>query len=256
MAPHITEILFKLGAGDQVVGRTDFCLYPAEAASIPSVGGYLNTDFEKIVRLQPDLIFQFPNSENKRKLESLGFVVEDVPNETVDEILNSILMIGKILGREQRGRQVVQGIRDTLFTIKNRSLKGGGEQSVLLVVGRDPGSLKNLYIAGKATYLSELIEYCGCRNAFAEIEMRYFSLNKESLMKRPIDWIFEFHPGWGEEDDRLEREKAVWSSLGHLQAVKTGRIHIFTERYFLVPGPRIARMALQLARIIHPGQFQ
>ena len=64
LAPHITEIIYKINAGELLIGRTDFCSFPMQAAQVESVGGYLNIDFEKVVRLKPDLILQFPNMEN------------------------------------------------------------------------------------------------------------------------------------------------------------------------------------------------
>ena len=69
LAPHITEIIYRMDAESLLVGRTDFCLYPEAARTVESVGGYLNIDFEKITRLQPDIVLQFPNDENRRKLD-------------------------------------------------------------------------------------------------------------------------------------------------------------------------------------------
>ena len=250
LAPHITEIVFKLGAGDHLVGRTDFCNYPAAAASIESVGGYLNIDFEKIVRLQPDLVLQFPNAENRRKLESLGFRVAGISNETVADILNGIRETGKLLGRSQRAEEIVNGIQDTLRQIENNFAHQSESLAVLLVVGREPGSLKGLYVAGKNTYLSELLRYCGVRNAFDNVPMKYFSLSTESLFQHQIDLIFEFHPGWKLTPGCLVKEKDVWQIVPHLNAVKRGNIFIFSERFYLIPGPRIARMALEFSRIV------
>lgn len=250
LAPHITEIVFKLGAGDRLVGRTDFCNYPAAAAAIESVGGYLNIDFEKIVRLQPDLILQFPNSENRRKLELLGFRVAGIPNETVAEILEGIGKTGDLLGFSQRAREIVAGIEDTLQMIRARLENPSRPLQALLLVGREPGSLKGLYAAGSRTYLSELLNYCSVRNAFAEVKSRYFSVDKESLLKRQIDVILEFHTGWNLTPQQLREEKSVWRYFSNLNAVKQGNIFIFSQRFYLIPGPRIAKTALEISRIV------
>ena len=139
----------------------DFCLYPEAAQSIESIGGYLNIDFEKIVRLQPDLIIQFPNDENRRKLEGLGFTVVDAPNETLGEIKASINLIGKLLDKAKEASQVLQNIADTLQMVSDHPKMKMDSISAILVVGRDRGSLSNIYLAGQNTYLSELWQYAG-----------------------------------------------------------------------------------------------
>ena len=167
MAPHITEIIYKIKADKLLIGRTDFCLYPEAAQSIESIGGYLNIDFEKIVSLQPDLIFQFPNNENRRKLESLGFTVVDVPNETLGEITASINLIGKLLHQEKEASRILQNITDTLQMVSDNLTIKMDSVSAILVVGRDRGSLSNIYLAGKNSYLSELWQICGGTNVFS-----------------------------------------------------------------------------------------
>jgi iron complex transport system substrate-binding protein len=250
LAPHITEMVFKLGAGNRLIGRTDFCNYPTRAEEIESVGGYLNIDFEKLVSLKPDLVFQFPNPENKQKLETLGFRVEDIPNETIDDILNSILKIGKIIGLEHRARQVCDGINDTLKMVQNRGGGLSGRITALLLVGRERQNLQGLYAAGKSTYLGEIWKLCGGTVAFDEVNVRYFAFSKEDLIKKKIDVILEFHRGWNLNQQDLLNEKNVWNVFSNLWAVKKGNIFIFNNDFFLIPGPRITRIALRFSQII------
>jgi len=250
LAPHITEIIFKLGAGDHLVGRTDFCTYPPEAKKIPSVGGYLNTDYEAIVRLHPDLILQFPNPESRAKLEALGFRVEEIPNETVPDILNGITTVGRLLHCEERAQAVQTGIEDTLKAMQKQPLPAAGRVSAILVVGRQPGSLQGLYLAGRETYLSQIWEMCGGVNAFADVSSRYFPVGKEDLLKRPVDAILEFHSGWELTPSRRKSERRVWSVFSALSAVQKGQIYLFSQSYFVIPGPRISRIAVSFSGII------
>jgi len=250
LAPHITEMVFKLGARDRLVGRTDFCNYPSQAKHIESVGGYLNFDFEKLVSLKPDLVLQFPNQENKRKLESLGFQVEEIPNETIDQILNSILKLGKILGLEDRAREAWSGINDTLEMVQRETNNFLSSPTALLLVGREQQSLRGLYAAGKSTYLGEIWKLCGGAVAFDEVNSRYFAIGKEDLIKNKIDVILEFHRGWNLNSQDLQTEKNVWQVFSNLPAVKKGNIYIFDQDFFLIPGPRITRIALEFSKII------
>lgn len=248
LAPNITEIIYKIGAGDLLVGRTEFCLYPPAALTVPSVGGYLNVDYEKIVALQPDLVLMLPNPEMEKKLHLLNIRTSSLPDETLDDILESISRIGQLLGRTSRAAQVVAGIQDTLRWVQRQS----GNQppiSTLLVVGRQPGSLNGIYAAGKNTYLSELTELCGAENAFRDVPLRYFEVSKEDLIRRDPTAILEFRVMDTADSAAVASIAADWNALPLLQAVQHHRIYIFTERYFLIPGPRVTQAAMKLLHL-------
>lgn len=245
LAPNITEIIFKLQAAERLVGRTEFGTFPPTAREVESVGGYLNTNYEKIVQLQPDLILQLPNAESRRKLQQLGFRVEEIPDETIHEILAGITKIGRLLHREKQAQKIRQGIEDTLRMVQEWAAAMPDSIPAILVVGRQPGSLKGLYLAGSRTYLSELWNLCGGINAFGEVSARYFSVNKEDLLKRPIQAILEFHPGWQLTPERIRKEHNVWEPFGSLEAVRKSNIYLFSDYFFVIPGPRISQIAIK-----------
>jgi len=250
LSPHITETIYKIGAGSFLIGRTDFCTYPAAASAVESVGGYLNIDYEKIVQLEPDLIFQFPNPENRRKLESLGFKVVEIPNETIAEILDGIMRVGSALEKLPQAQRLCVHIQDTLQLVANLGTPGNDSVFAILVVGRQQGSLANIYLAGGDTYLSEIWQICGGINTFQELDMRYFSVNEEDLLKRKVEAILEFHPGWSQKIEDVIKQKKNWDLLSQIEAVKNDKIFIFTERYFVIPGPRITQVAIRFSEII------
>ncbi len=249
LAPHITEILFRLGAGDRLIARTDYCRYPRAARRIESIGAYLDLNYEKIVRLHPDVVFQFPNDEHRRKLEQLGFRVVDVPNETVEEILNSIRTVGEEMGLREKAEQVCRDIQDTLQLAARTARVLSHHYSALLLIGKQPGSLNGLYAAGGESYLSQLWERCGGVNAFGEVKQHYFPLGKEELVKRSPEVILYFHPD-SLSPLEMAREKALWKAFPSLPAVRRQQIFIFTEDYFLIPGPRITRIALRFRELL------
>lgn len=246
LAPHITEIVFKLNKGDVLIARTDFCTFPSAAKKLPSVGGYLNLNMEYLVALQPDLILDFPNSRYRAKLEELGFSVVENPNETIEEILASILKVGRTLGAEARAEMVVRGIQDTLKMVE-KVLPEGKRPAAILVVGRQPGSLEGLTVAGPQTYLSEIWEICGGKNAFPAAPARYFTPAAEALFHSTVDAILEFFP-----DGPVTRPEAqkVWKDYSHLKAVKKKAIWEFHDSAFLIPGPRVSKVALTFQQIV------
>lgn len=253
LAPHATEIMFKLGLGNLLVGRSDYCLYPPAANNIEQVGGYLNIDYEKVVRLSPDYILQFPNSENRRKLEELSYTVVDLPNETVDQILGSIEKIGSLFRRQEKASRLVTGIKDTLNLV-SRMEGAGSSVNALLVVGRQPLSLAQLFVAGPETYLSEIWEACGGTNVMMNGPARYFAVNEEDLLKKEVNIILEFHPDWDITTDRIRKEREVWSLFSNLPAVKQNEIHFLSDRFYLIPGPRISLIAIKFHGIIQNYQ--
>jgi len=247
LAPNITEMIFKIGAGDMLIGRTDFCIYPPAALKVPSLGGYLNPDYEKLVSLQPDIIFLLPNLEMERKLQRLDLKTFTLANETIEEIFLGLQALGRVLGCSGQANAVVAGIQDTLQWIEAQAAERDTTFSVLLLVGREAGSLRGLYAAGKDTYFSEILERCGGRNVFEDAPARYFDISKEELIQRDPDVIMEFR--LAEEDKAAEMIlslKEDWKTFSSLKAVQNGHIFIFSERAFLIPGPRVSLLALAM----------
>jgi iron complex transport system substrate-binding protein len=246
----MTEVVFKLGAQERLVGRTEYCLYPEAAKEIPSVGAYLNPDYEKIVSLRPDLIILFPNQDLEIKFKELGLRTFAISNETVKDVLATIREIGKAIDLETRANKVIKGITDTLEMVKKAGTPGE-RISAFLAVGREKGSLKGLYAAGRETYLSEIWSYCGGGNVFDDIEQRYFGVSKEDLIKRDPQFIMEFRiitsPNKQEEIKNL---KSDWAELPVLQAYQKNQIEVFPDRLFLIPGPRISEIAIAFSNLI------
>jgi iron complex transport system substrate-binding protein len=251
LAPHMTEIVFKLGANDRLIGRTEFCLYPAAAQNIPSVGGYLNPDYEKIVSLNPDLILMLPNEDMERKLNEIGLNTFSIWNETIEDIQQTILGIGNKLGLAERAGEIVWGIKDTLKLVQQFGA-GKEDRETLFLVGREEGTLKGLYTAGKETYLSKIWSLCGGQNVYRDIEQKYFNVSKEDLIARNPHYILEFRIIPDEiVATNITKLKADWKLFSTLTAVQKQNIFIFHERYFLIPGPRISKIAIRFSQILN-----
>ncbi len=243
LAPHITEMVFRIGAGDRLVGRTEYCSYPPAAAEIPSIGAYLNPNYEKMVALKPDAVLIFPNAEMRTKLEQLNLKVISVSNETIAEIFSGIRQLGEFFQKTDEAAQVVSGLKDTLDWIRSQTAQWP-ERDALVLIGREAGSLRGLYAAGEQTYLTELVNLCHIQNAFSDVRMRYFEVSKEDLVRQQPDIIMEFRVGTAETDvAALQRD---WQPLNILEAIKNDQLFIFTEKAFLIPGPRIGKTAMAL----------
>src|SRR5262249_18267656 len=149
VAPSITEILFALGAGDQVVGVTTYCNYPEAAKSKPKIGGYTTPSVEAILALRPDQVIMMRNRPDvAQKLRQTGIDVLELQPENLAGIYESIQAIAEKIGVPARGRSLVQSIEMQLREVA-ANIGSGSKPTVLFVVGRTPGAVSDLIAVGR-----------------------------------------------------------------------------------------------------------
>jgi iron complex transport system substrate-binding protein len=245
LAPSITETVFVLGDGDRLVGVTDFCDYPPEAARKPRVGGISTPSFEAILSLRPDLIIATSESnyaEHVERLVSLGlpvYVVQPVDFETV---LESIDRIGRVLGREAAARARVAAMRRDADAIA-RAVAGSPRPRVLYVVWPNP-----LIAPGRGTLITELIQRAGGESVTGAEPLPYPRLSLETVVERRPDRIIVGRHGQGTVEELLRG----WERLGSVSALREGRVFGVDGDLVHRPGPRMIEALRALARVIHP----
>ncbi|MBU8920250.1 MAG: ABC transporter substrate-binding protein, partial [Bacteroidales bacterium] len=141
LSPSTTEIVFALGMGDRIAGVSRFCDYPPETESIPEVGGYLDTNYEAIAALRPDLVLLLPEQEDAAEyLSGIGIKTMTVDNKTVGDILGSIDTLGQCLGAENEAGILLEKIKGRIKRISNEDR--AEKPRVLVSIGHDFGSGK------------------------------------------------------------------------------------------------------------------
>jgi iron complex transport system substrate-binding protein len=255
LLPSITEILFAIGAQDQVVGVTKFCKYPPEAQKKTIIGGLLDTNYEIIYRLKPDLVIvATEQGDQKEKLESMGFNIAEVETRSVQKIMESIGQLGKLLGHEQGAQKVVESIQNKIDTIKEKT-KDLPKPKVMVTFLRPVGekTIRDVYIAGTFTYFKDLLDLVGAVNAFQGTDMITSPiLSAEGILRLDPDVIIEVMPTL--KESKLTKQDALedWVMLSQLKAYKNKRIYIISESYADIPGPRLVNMLDDMARYTHP----
>ncbi|MEN6355542.1 MAG: cobalamin-binding protein [Armatimonadota bacterium] len=251
LAPSITETVFALGAGDRLVGVTRYCCYPPEAKKIAKIGGYIDPNFEAIVRLKPDLVIvTVENKESAKKLTDLGLRVLTVNQNTIPGIIASITKIGHTIGADDRANKLVSGIQGRIDEVKRRT-KGLNRPSVLISIGRSMGGgVSEIYVAGKNNFYDEIIGIAGGRNAYDSNIAKTPALSGEGITRLNPDIIIDLAPGKGK--NRIEKSVGEWNTLSHVSAVKNNRVYTLTSDYVVVPGPRFIETLEDIARAIHP----
>ncbi len=255
MTPSVTESVFALGGGERVVGVTDFCDYPPQAAQKEKLGGFFNPNFERLLSIKPDLIISQGKSEKiTRFCQKENIPLLYVQMSDIDVIFNDLTLLGQILGCPEQAQKLCDDIRQTFNQIKT-ALADQPRPRVFLSLYRSTGFLNGLTTAGGQTFLSELISCAGAENIFDDLARSYPQISYESLLKRQPQIIIETFPGLELSDDRKRQMLQDWQTLGALPAVKNDRIYFVPESTLLKPGPRIGQAAAYLAQLIHPEVF-
>lgn len=241
LSPHITEIVYALGMQDRLLAVTDFCNYPIEAKTKPSIGGLVNPNIEKMISLRPDYLIGMPsNAELAAKLSTYQLPLIMLPNNEINEIFTSIDSIAALLNATDRGDSLLKSIQDSIshYQQLSRNLLGEGPR-VMFVLGRERGTTRNISIIGPDTFTDELLQMTGAQNAFSQINNRYAQINRESLLQVDPDLIIEFKFNQVWTDQMVEDNLKEWNDLPELQAVQTRSIYVIDGNYSLIPGPRV-----------------
>jgi iron complex transport system substrate-binding protein len=250
VAPSITETLFALGAGDQIVGDTTYCNYPEAAKSKPKIGGYTTPDLEAILVRRPDLVFMMKSRPDvAQKLRGAGIDVVELQPENLAGIYEEIQTIAAKIGVPERGRTLVQSIDKEIHTGASRSV-GSKKPTVLFVVGRTPGTVSDLVAVGRGSYLNELIEFAGGSNVFADAAVPYPRVGMEDVIYRDPDVIIDMGHGEILSESQKQAVKQVWQKYSFLKAVKRGSVFPVSADYFVTPGPRVGQAVRDIRKLI------
>jgi iron complex transport system substrate-binding protein len=251
--PSATETLFALGVGDRVVGVSTYCRYPPAVLSLPKVGTYIRPDAEKIALLRPDLVVvarAAPGLEDR--LSSLGIRYASVKIGSLAEVYSMIHDIGAAVGAPDRADRLGNEIRSRLETIRAQNANRR-KPTVLMVVGRTPGLLTNLIAVGPSTYLGELLQIAGGRNALSEAAIPYPHISMETVVRLNPDVILDLSMMGesGEPGPREEQLRQPWLPHRELAAVQNSMVFGLTSETLVTPGPRVADAVKLIDAKIH-----
>lgn len=255
-APSITEMLYALGAGDRVVGVTNFCHYPPEARQKAKVGSYLEPNMEAILELRPDLVVVLEEHGDLRdKLQRVGLEVMAVQHNDLAGIERSLLTLAERLGDPEAGKREAEKVHAGLAEVRNRAA-GLPKRKTIFVIGRTPGTVQDLMVVGKGPFLNELIEAAGGANLFREAIGYYPRIPREEIYAGAPEVIIDMGDMAVTDGVTEERKRSVvelWKrAFPKLPAVREGRVYAVAEDHFVVPGPRVVEAARALLRMIHP----
>lgn len=246
LAPSITEILYDLGMGERVVGVTKYSYYPAEAATKPKVGSYVDLNVEMIVSLSPDLVISTADGNQPGVVETLakaGIPVFVVYPRNLRQVIQTIVDIGEVCGVADKARALAGELSARVDSIAAKTAQLD-RPLVFLQVNPKP-----IMTVNGTTFSSDLIRLAGGRNMAAEEPISYPRISIEEVIRRKPEVIIVSSMERGGEFEEIKRQ---WLKLDIIPAARNDRVHLVDSDLIDRPSPRVVDGLEILARHIHP----
>jgi iron complex transport system substrate-binding protein len=244
LAPSNTELVYSLGVGRQLVGVSDACNFPSEAAGKEKVGNSTSIKMEKIARLQPDLVLLISGQESlDYMLRKHGFHTLMLDNSSVENISKNLLTLGKLSGHEEQSRRLAAAFEKSIQELKTLTGKSSAHPRVFICIWPQP-----LMSAGRRSFMSQGIAIAGGINCTADLNDAYPGINPEKLLLMHPDIILVPQ----ELSSQKFWLKQPWSSM---QAVKGNHVYVLPQHEtdcLMRPTLRFVDAVYWLAARFHP----
>jgi ABC-type Fe3+-hydroxamate transport system substrate-binding protein len=240
--PATTELLFALGAGDRVVGRTQYDLWPDSARLVPSVGAGMQPNLEAVLGRKPDLVVMYASGSDRGaadRLTAAGVPTAAFRMDHITDFVRVTIQLGRLLGDTLRAHAVVDSVTSTLDRVRHatQSLE---RPSVFLHAWEKP-----LMTLGGGSFVSELVTVAGGRNIYDSLAAPSPVVTLEDVVRRNPDIVLV---------SPIERTNMLQSDRWRaLPAVRNGRVLAYDTNLVARPSVKLGEAAVSLARLFHPG---
>jgi iron complex transport system substrate-binding protein len=249
LAPNLTEIIYAVGGGGQLVGNTTFCNYPPEAKNVAKVGDTLQPSIERILALRPQLVLVSTASQLEaftKQLNEQQIAVYITDPGDLEGVFRSILGVGDLLNQSAGAAELVKQLRTRTEAVEH-AVAGRPAVSVFFQLSGQP-----LYTAGKSSFVTNLIERAGGRSVTADVNEAWPRLSNEAAVaSRPEAIIMLSAESMG-----AAANTNVAAALRNSPAVKNGRLYVIDGELLTRPGPRLVDGLEQIARALHAEAFK
>ena len=248
LAPNLTEIVFAIGGGDRLVGRTSYCDFPAEAKSVAEVGDTLHPSLERIIALKPQVVLVSTASQLEgftRQLQEHDIAVFVTDPHDLNGVFQSIEQIGDILGVAEKARQLTDALKLRVMIVANK-LHTAPPVRVFYQLSAEP-----LYTAGKDSFVNDLIQFAGGISVTADVPGAWPKYSAEAaLASKPEAIILPTGGSMGDSNTDVAKP------LKRSPAVLNGRVYKINDDHLVRPGPRAVDGLEEMARALHPEAFK
>jgi len=252
LVPNVTEMLFAIGAGPQVIAVSTFDVEPPEVRSLPTVGALVDPDTERIIALRPDLVITYGSQADlQTQLKAVSIPFLDYRHGGLDHIMVTMRALGQRTGHVEQADRAARALETAIAAVRNR-VAGKARPKTLLVFGREPGSLRNVYASAGKGFLHDMLTAAGGEDVLKDIDKESAQVSTETILARRPDVIIELNAANRLNAADLKAVLTPWSALSSVPAVRNKRVIILTGSGLTVPGPRVIDGIQRMANALHP----
>jgi iron complex transport system substrate-binding protein len=248
LAPNLTEIVFAIGAGDRLVGRTSYCDFPPEAKAVAEVGDTLQPSLERVIALRPQVALISTASQLEvfsRQLREQNIAVFVTDPHDLEGVFRTIDQIGRIVGHQQQAEQLIQKLRERTRAVEE-AVKGKQPVRVFYQLSAEP-----LYTIGRDALETDLIRRAGAISVTADVPGAWPRYSNESaLAAKPDAIVLPTGGSMGAANAN------VIDALRESPAVLAGHVYKINGDFLVRPGPRAVDGLEAMARALHPEAFR
>ena len=231
------EILYALGAGDCLVGRGEYCDYPAEALAVPAVQSGAETNIEQIIALKPQVVFMgtmAQKPEQAAQLESAGIRVVESEATDIAGVYAAIDVIGQVMSRQDEAAALIDGMKAEFAELSDKAAARGDAPRVYFEISP---LQYGLWTAGAGTFMDEAARLLGAENIFSDVD-GWAAVSEEQVIQRNPGAIVSItmYSGEGPTPEEELLSRAGWEQV---EAIEHGRILNLRDESLSRPGPRL-----------------
>jgi len=229
--PSITELIFAIGSGDTIVASSRFCRFPEAAQHTEKIGGFIDLDYEKVVKLKPDLFIltNFTDFSISDKLTSLNIKNFTLRKEGLDNLVADIRTLGKIFHKEENAEKLAKAIEEKVILLKSKT-EGKTRPKAILMFGN--------MAAGKGSYAAQLLECAGAENCLENSIGKWPVPTKEFIVTANPDIIILEMKKDDNEKKLIDsyKKNPIWATT---KAAKNNRIYTIDSDIISIPSSRV-----------------
>ena len=253
--PAVTQMLCAIGAGPQVVAVDTYDHEPPAVTALPRVGGLLDPDTERILAMRPDLVIVYDGqSALEERLARAGVPMFKYRHGDLANVMATMRALGRAVGRAAEAETLASGLERRLAAIVAR-VAGRARPLTLLVLGREPNSLQNIYASGGYGFLHDMLVTAGARDMLDDVKRESVEVSTELVLARRPDVIVELQYGDGAGPSTGD-DLSPWRALSAVPAVKSGRLYRLVGDEFVEAGPRLGDATEKLSRVLQPEAWR
>jgi iron complex transport system substrate-binding protein len=245
LSPATTEILFALGAGSRVIGRSDFDLWPDSARAIPALGNGIQPNVEAVLGIHPDLVILYASQDNRPasgRLRAAGVNTLALRLDHISDFRRTTELLGAILRDSARARSVTDSVYHTLDSVRATTAKLA-RPKVFWHIWDAP-----LITIGAGSFMNELVDIAGATNVYADITAPSKAISLEDVARRNPDFILA-----GPIGARKIEGDPRWRIVG---AARDNKVLIVDTVLVARPAVRLGEAAVSLAKLLHPEKIR